>query len=75
VENTKSQLLSGKPYSETRRLWAAKSKTRILAIMCAANSVNVGIDGLDFAPILVADIEVRARDLPINSSWKAAEGF
>lgn len=37
------------------------------------NSVNVGVDVWDFAPVTMADIEARARALPVNSNWKTAE--
>ena len=37
------------------------------------NSVNVGVDVWDFTPICFADVERRARGLPVNKHWADAE--
>ena len=37
------------------------------------NSVNVGVDVWDFTPISFADVERRARGLPVNKQWADAE--
>lgn len=37
------------------------------------NSVNVGVDVWDFMPVTLADIERRARELPVNRHWADVE--
>ena len=37
------------------------------------NSINVGVDVWDFTPIRFAEIERRARGLPVNKHWSDAE--
>lgn len=39
------------------------------------NSVNVGVDVWEFAPMNMEQIESRARDLPENPNWKVAEAL
>lgn len=39
------------------------------------NSVNVGVDVWDFAPVTMEEIEARARDLPVNRHWVDAEAM
>ncbi len=37
------------------------------------NSVNVGVDVWDFAPVSRSDILLRARQLPVNKHWHEVE--
>ena len=37
------------------------------------NAVNVGVDVWDFMPVTIADIERRARKLPVNRHWADVE--
>jgi calcineurin-like phosphoesterase family protein len=43
--------------------------------MGSRNSVNVGVDVWDYAPVTMGEIEARARDLPANPSWAEAEAM
>ena len=37
------------------------------------NSVNVGVDVWDYSPVTIADINRRARELPVNRHWTDVE--
>lgn len=37
------------------------------------NAVNVGVDVWDFRPVRIADIQRRARKLPVNRHWADVE--